>query len=227
VAAFLDTDQRPATRARQAMNLNLEQINQQLQDKSPEEILRWALGLGKRVLTTTSFSPNSAAMLHLVTTIQPDMQVVWIDSGYNVADAYRTAQQIIERLQPNLRVYIPEITAERRNALMGGIPHPADDAELFQEFVRQVKLEPFQRAIDEIRPEVWLTGIRREETEFRKTLDIVTWDNRGLLRVAPLFHWSEEDLLNYMERFDLPSCKHYFDPTKIADNAECGLHTAA
>jgi phosphoadenosine phosphosulfate reductase len=209
------------------MNLDLEQLNRQLQEKSPEEIVRWALGLGKRTLATTSFSPNSAAMLHLVTRIQPDLPVLWIDSGYNVADAYQAAERIIERLQPNLHIYIPRMTAERRSALMGGIPHPADDPGLFDEFVRQVKLEPFQRAIDELKPEVWLTGIRREETEFRKTLDIVTWDNRGLLRVAPLFHWGEQELQEYMAHHDLPTCRHYFDPTKIADNAECGLHTAA
>jgi phosphoadenosine phosphosulfate reductase len=209
------------------MSLDLNKINAELQNSSPEEIVRWALQRSERVITTTSFSPNSAAMLHLVTQVKPDMPVIWIDSGYNMADAYRVAEQLIEQLKLNIRVYTPVITAERRNALMGGIPHPADDPELHAEFTRQVKLEPFQRALDEFKPEIWLTGIRREETEFRKTLDVVSWDNRGLLRVAPLFHLSAEDVQHYMEKYQLPSCKHYFDPTKVADNAECGLHTAA
>ena len=209
------------------MTVDLNQINAELQQLSPEEIVRWALQRSSRVITTTSFSPNSAAMLHLATQVKPDMQIVWIDSGYNMPDAYRVAEQLIEQLKLNIRVYTPTMTAERRNALMGGIPHPGDDPELHAEFTRQVKLEPFQRALDEFKPEIWLTGIRREETEFRKTLDVVSWDNRGLLRVAPLFHWSAEDVQNYMEKYQLPSCKHYFDPTKIADNVECGLHTAA
>lgn len=209
------------------MTLDLNKINAELRDRSPEEIVRWALQRSNRVITTTSFSPNSAAMLHLVTQVKPDMPVIWIDSGYNVPDAYRVAEQLIQQLKLNIHVYTPTMTAERRNALMGGIPHPADNPELHAEFTRQVKLEPFQRALDEFKPEIWLTGIRREETEFRKTLDVVTWDNRGLLRVAPLFHWSAENVQRYMEQYQLPSCKHYFDPTKVADNAECGLHTAA
>lgn len=209
------------------MTLDLNKINAELQNRSPEDIVRWALQRSDRVITTTSFSPNSAAMLHLVTQVKPDMPVVWIDSGYNVPDAYRVAEQLIEQLKLNIKVYTPEMTAERRNALMGGIPHPAENPELHAEFTRQVKLEPFQRALDEFKPEIWLTGIRREETEFRKTLDVVSWDNRGLLRVAPLFHWSAADVQRYMEQYQLPSCKHYFDPTKVADNAECGLHTAA
>ncbi|MDB6060420.1 MAG: phosphoadenylylsulfate reductase [Verrucomicrobiaceae bacterium] len=209
------------------MTLDLNAINTELQNRSPEDIVRWALQRSDRVITTTSFSPNSAAMLHLVTQIKPDMPIVWIDSGYNVPDAYRVAEQLIEQLKLNITVYTPIMSAERRNALMGGIPHPADNPELHAEFSRQVKLEPFQRALYEFKPDLWLTGIRRDETEFRKTLDIVTWDNRGLLRVAPLFHWSADDVQRYMERYQLPSCKHYFDPTKIADNVECGLHTAA
>lgn len=209
------------------MNLDLEAINAELKERSPEDIVRWALQHSQRVITTTSFSPNSAAMLHLVTRVKPDLPVVWIDSGYNMPDAYQVAQQLIEQLNLNIHVFNPLMSAERRNALMGGIPHPADNPELHQEFTRQVKLEPFQRALDQFKPEIWLTGIRREETEFRKTLDIVTWDNRGVLRVAPLFHWTEQDVSDYMQRFELPTCKHYFDPTKVADNAECGLHTAA
>lgn len=206
---------------------DLAKTNAELQNLTPEQIVRWALEQSDRVILTTSFSPNSAAILHLVTQIKPDMPIVWIDSGYNMPDAYRAAEQIINQLKLNIHVYTPIATAERRNALMGGIPHPADNAELHAEFVRQVKLEPFQRAINEFKPEIWLTGIRREETEFRKTLDIASWDNRGLLRIAPIFKWSETDLQEYMQRHQLPTCKHYFDPTKIADNAECGLHTAA
>jgi phosphoadenosine phosphosulfate reductase len=209
------------------MNFDLDKINAELKDLAAEDIVRWALQQNQSVITTTSFSPNSAAMLHLVTQIQPDMPIVWVDSGYNMPDAYRVAEQLIQKLHLHMHIYTPQMTAERRNALMGGIPHPDDNPALHAEFVRQVKLEPFQRALDELKPKIWLTGIRREETEFRKTLDIVSWDNRGLLRVAPLFCWNVEQIQDYMDRFELPTCKHYFDPTKLADNAECGLHTAA
>lgn len=210
-----------------AMNLNLDKINEELRDKSPAEIVQWALNLGQRAVATTSFSPNSGAMLHVLSRIEPTLPIIWIDSGYNMADAYQVAERLIEQLRLNMQVFVPEVTAERRNALMGGIPHPDDDAALYAEFVRQVKLEPFARAVATLKPEVWLTGIRREETEFRKTLDIVSWDSRGLLRVAPLFYWTEQDVNAYMREHALPSCKHYFDPTKLDSKSECGLHTAA
>jgi phosphoadenosine phosphosulfate reductase len=209
------------------LDLDLEKINQQLKDKSPVEIVRWALSLNKRVMGTTSFAQNSAVMLKVITDADADIPVVWVDSGYNVPDTYRVAERLMDQLKPNMKIYIPEMTAERRNAIMGGIPHPDDNPEVHADFTRQVKLDPFQRAVADIEPEVWLTGIRREETDFRKTLDIVSLDNRGIIKVAPIFHWTSEDIQSFMDEHQLPTCKHYFDPTKVADNRECGLHTAA
>ncbi len=208
-------------------DLDLAKYNAELAGKSPQDIIRWALSLGEPVMASTSFSQNAAVMLHLVTEVDASVPVVWVDSGYNVADAYRVAERLMKELKPNMQIFTPTITAERRNAIMGGIPHPDDTPELFQEFTRQVKLEPFDRALATLKPKVWITGIRKEETDFRKGLDILSLDARGLLKVAPIFNWTSDDIARYMAEHKLPSCKHYFDPTKVAENAECGLHTAA
>ena len=208
-------------------DLDLAKISAELAEQYPQDIIRWALSLGEPVMSSTSFSQNAAVMLHLVTSVDRNVPIVWVDSGYNVPDAYRVAERLMKDLKPNMQIYTPEMTAERRNAIMGGIPHPDDTPELFREFTRQVKLEPFSRALDELKPKIWITGIRKEETDFRKGLDILSWDARGLLKVAPIFHWTADDMQRYMSEHQLPSCKHYFDPTKVAENAECGLHTAA
>lgn len=206
--------------------MNLKEINQQLADASPEEIVRWTLGLGKKVITTTSFGKNAAVMLHMIAEYAPDLPVVWIDTGYNLRDTYVVAEKLIKQLGLNMQIFSPEMTSARRDAIMGGIP-TIEDEELHAEFARQVKLEPFDRAIETLQPEVWLTGIRREETDLRKTLDIVSVDGRGLLKVAPIFYWSDEQVETYMQDHELISCRHYFDPTKVHDGRECGLHTSA
>lgn len=206
------------------MDLDLDAINAELRDKGPIEIIQWALSLNETTMSSTSFGPNSALMLHLISQTDQSIPVIWVDHGYNVKDAYLVADEIERTIPFNLQVYTPQMTAERRNALMGGIPH-IDEAEKHAEFTRQVKIEPFARAIAEINPKVWLTGIRHGETEHRKSLDIVSFDNNGLLKVAPIFYWSEEQIEAYMQEHKLPSCAHYFDPTKVHDHRECGLHT--
>ena len=208
------------------MDLDLDKINAQLSGAGPEAVVRWALALQRPTITTTSFGRNAAVLLHLVSEIDKSVPTVWVDTGYNLRDTYLVAEQLIKRFELNVHVYTPEITSERRNAIMGGVPTTAD-AELHQEFTHQVKLEPFSRAVEDLKPEVWLAGLRRDQTEHRRGLDIVSFDGRGMLKVAPLFYWSEDDMEAYMAAHRLPTCRHYFDPTKMQDGRECGLHTSA
>ena len=164
-------------------------------------------------------------MLDIVSSVDPTVPVVWIDTGYNLRDTYEVAEKLMQRLPLNMQVYTPRMSAERWNALYGGIPQ-LDEPELHEQFTRNIKIEPFERALGELRPQLWFTGIRQSETSFRQSLDTVTWDDRrGMLRVAPIFRWSEQDLKDHVERRGLPSCRHHFDPTKVDDNRECGLHT--
>jgi phosphoadenosine phosphosulfate reductase len=209
-----------------ALELDFESVNAGLRDASPQEVVRWALGLGRKTIATTSMGRNAAVMLHLVGQIDKTLPTIWVDTGYNLRDTYVVAERLIRDLEVNIRVYSPEMTSERRNAIMGGIPTVEEEAQ-HADFTRQVKLAPFDQALADFAPEIWLTGIRREETEHRKTLDIVSMDNRGIIKVAPIFYWSEDDVDDYMAQHQLPTCRHYFDPTKVQDGRECGLHTAA
>lgn len=206
--------------------VDIEKINQQLQDASAAEIVAWALAQGKKTIATTSFGKNAAVMLNVISQVDQTVPTVWVDTGYNLRDTYVVADKLIKRIPLDYHVYSPLMTSERRNAVMGGIPTMEDEA-LHTEFTRQVKLEPFNRAISEWAPEIWITGIRQQETEHRKTLDILSWDARGILKVAPLFYWSDEQVEQYMQDNELLSCRHYFDPTKVQDGRECGLHTSA
>lgn len=208
------------------MEIDLAQANAQLKDASPADIVRWALQQNVPTIATTSMGRNAAVMLHLVAQIDKQVPTIWVDTGYNLRDTYIVAERLIRDLELDIHVYSPLMTSERRNAIMGGIP-TVDEEEMHSEFTQQVKLEPFNRALAEFKPTIWLTGIRREETEHRKTLDVVSMDNRGIIKVAPIFYWSDEQVENYMAEHALPTCKHYFDPTKVHDGRECGLHTAA
>jgi phosphoadenosine phosphosulfate reductase len=208
------------------VELDFDSVNASLRDASAQEVVRWALGLGRKSIATTSMGRNAAVMLHLVSEVDKSVPTIWVDTGYNLRDTYIVAERLIRDLEVNIHVYSPQMTSERRNAIMGGIP-TVDEEERHQEFTRQVKLEPFAQALEEFQPDIWLTGIRQEETEHRKSLDIVSRDARGIIKVAPLFYWSEEQVEAYMQQHQLATCKHYFDPTKVMDGRECGLHTAA
>jgi len=202
---------------------DLAAINRQLAGKTAEQIIAWAFQPSHRTLTTTTFGDRSAALLHMVTRLKPDATILWVDTGYNTSATYRFADALIEQLDLNMHIYSPEMTSVRRNVLMGGIPDIADP--LHEEFTRQVKLEPFQRATNVLKPTLWLTGIRRDQSDFRRSLEVLSRTTNGYIKVAPLLNWNENQLDEYLQTHGLPNEPDYFDPTKITDARECGLHT--
>ncbi|OUS08076.1 hypothetical protein A9Q90_04735 [Gammaproteobacteria bacterium 54_18_T64] len=195
-----------------------------MSDAAPLDILAQALDAATRPIISTSFSAYSAVLLHMVQSIRPGTPVVWCDTGFNTPATYRFVDQLVARLDLNLKVFHPAFSAAHLQARYQGIPD-IGTAE-HGEFTQLVKLEPFTRAFREIQPDLWINGIRREETEFRKSQDIFTWDaNRTTTKVAPCFHSTTMNLVDYLLEHNLPSEVDYHDPTKAADNLECGLHT--
>ncbi|MDF1832548.1 MAG: phosphoadenosine phosphosulfate reductase family protein [Porticoccaceae bacterium] len=203
---------------------DLSNANLSMADASPVDILLKALNASKQPIISTSFSAYSAVLLHMVQSVRPGTPVVWCDSGFNTAATYRFVDQLTKDLNLNLKVFHPAISAAHLEARYKGIPEigSAEHAE----FTKIVKLEPFSRAFSELKPDLWINGIRREETEFRKSQDIFTWDAaRATTKVAPCFHCTTMNLVDYLLEHNLPSEVEYHDPTKAAEHLECGLHT--
>ncbi len=204
--------------------MNLDTLNKEFAAQHPQAIIAHALALPLNAVLTTHFGPLEAVILHMASLIKPDIQVVWVDSGYNTKATYRCAEQIIQSLKLNVDVFTPKISAARQEAALGGIPMYTEPSH--KTFTENFKLEPFRRAMAQYKPQVWLTALRKEQTEFRQSLDIFTSDDKGTLKVAPFFHWTEAQMREYLEQHQLPNEDSYYDPTKALENRECGLHTS-
>ena len=203
-------------------NLNLEQLNKELKSKSPAEIISWALNFNSNALVTTNFRPYEVAILHACTQVAPNLKVIWCDTGYNTRQTYKHANELIDLLKLNVHLYVPKQTSAHRDAVMG-IPQIEDP--LHKVFTEQVKLEPFTRAMAEHKPEVWFTNLRSGQTAFRDSIGILSVSKDGVLKVSPFYYWSDEQLDAYLAERNLPNEFKYFDPTKVLENRECGLHS--
>ena len=201
---------------------NIDTYNKLLRRKSPVEIVQWALRFANQPIVTSNFGPYSASMLNLVAQLKKDVKVIWCDTGYNTSFTYKHVEEITNQLNLNLFTYVPRQTSSQRDTIFGGIPTVEDPKHKI--FTEQVKLEPFKRAFAEHRPDVWFTNIRRGQTAFRDTLNILSLSKDGVLKVSPFYYWSDERLAKYLEENNLPNETRYFDPTKVLQNRECGLH---
>ena len=202
--------------------MNIEEINTKLESASPKQIIDWALSVDGKAIVTTNFGPFESVILHLATQSDPDVRVVWIDSGYSIRKTYKFAEKLITDLKLNVEVYTPRVTVSRQDTVFGGVP--AVDAPTHKDFTETFKLEPFRRAMETEQPDVWLTAIRKDQTEFRKNQKIVARTSSGLLKVAPLLNWTEKEMRAYVEEHKIPNEEDYYDPTKVISNRECGLH---
>jgi phosphoadenosine phosphosulfate reductase len=203
--------------------------NQLLHDAPAAEIIRWALNRADgRAVVSTNFRPYEAVILHLVTRVQPDIPVLWVDHGYNRPATYRHAEQLRALLGLNLKPYLPGISPAHYDAVHGGMPEPTpENEERIKAFSTMMKLEPFQRGMRELAPTVWFTALRKVQNPNRAGLDLVSLDgNFGSLKVSPVFHWSDAAMEAYLREHHLPNEWDYFDPAKADDKRECGLHVA-
>lgn len=196
-------------------------LNLRFKGISPEEIVSWAVSKAKKPLVTTNFRPYEAAILFAVTEVQKDIPVVWCDTGYNTANTYKHAAELTATLDLNIDLIVPKQTAAYRNAVLG---IPSIDDEKHQEFTEQVKLEPFRRAMATHQPDVWFTNLRKGQTVLRDSLDILSFSKDGILKVSPFYYWNDAQLDAYLKKRNLPNEHNYFDPTKVLENRECGLH---
>src|SRR5258705_7495232 len=205
------------------------EANAELRNKSALDTVKWAIAQAKgRAIVSTNFRPYEAVILHLCTSAQPDIPVLWVDHGYNRPATYKHAEQLKTLLKLNLKSYLPRLTAAQYDAVHGGSPEPTpENEERIKAFSTVMKLEPFQRGMKELAPTVWLTALRKVQNPNRAELDIVSEDkNFNSLKVSPLFYWNDVDMENYLKQHNLPNEWDYFDPAKADEKRECGLHAA-
>nr|WP_299169268.1 phosphoadenosine phosphosulfate reductase family protein [uncultured Allomuricauda sp.] len=200
----------------------IESLNRQFRGIAPQEIISWALNNSKRPVVTTNFRPYEVAILHAVTDVSTEIPILWCDTGYNTPNTYKHAEALISRLGLNIKLFVPKQTSGHRDAVMG---IPQIDDPLHATFTEQVKLEPFRRAMKEYKPDVWFTNLRKGQTAHRDSLDVLSLSNDGVLKVSPFYYWNDTQLDAYLDNHQLPNEHKYFDPTKVLENRECGLHT--
>jgi len=205
------------------MSLDLAKINADL-GHNAQGLVDWAVGLRLPAIVTTNFRPYEAVILHMVTRANPKIPVVWMDNGYNTEATYRFADEVTKLLKLDLHIYLPRRSRAHREAVEGQTPSLDDPRHAA--FTEEVKLEPFTRALRETAPKVWFTALRATDTAVRAQMDPISVNPDGLIKVAPLLHWSSKDLYQYCETHSLPNNFDYVDPTKGEDNRECGLHLA-
>ncbi len=180
----------------------LNDLNHWLQTQSAGDRIAWAVAtLPDQHALSSSFGAQSAAVLHLVTRSQPDIPVILIDTGYLFAETYRFADELTGRLGLNLKVYRPAIGVAWMEARLGRLWEQGLDG--LEHYNRLRKVEPMQRALNEIGARTWIAGLRRTQTAERGSIEFLELRD-GRWKFHPIADWSDRDVWNYLHDNRLP-----------------------
>lgn len=227
------------------MSRPLPQIRDQLEDLHPAEIVRQAVDeYGPDIAISSSFQSQSLPLLHIVSQVEPGLPVIFLDTGYHFPETLEFRDRVVEQLGLNLKVMRAAISREEF------IDRHGDD--LYRRDPDQCcyinKVEPMRRATEGL--DAWISGIRRNQTDTRASIEIIEENADGVVRVHPMATWTSEDVRAYREEHDLPEhplqvegyvsvgCAPCTDPARGErpgqvregrwsgrDKTECGLHT--
>lgn len=169
--------------------------------KAGERLRRLGERFGGRLAASTSFGIQSAVMLDLIARHAPEIPVVFVDTGYLFPETYRYGQQLVERFGTDLRVYQPEMTAARMEALHGRLWER--DEESRDHYATITKIEPMARALKDLGADLWISGVRRSQSSSRAGRSLVEPQKRTL-KVYPIFDWADAQVAAYMHERRLP-----------------------
>jgi phosphoadenosine phosphosulfate reductase len=182
--------------------LDFEKTNALLEPQTAEQRVGWALDhLRPRIVLSSSFGAQAAVLLHLVTRQWPEIPVVLIDTGYLFSETYRFVDELTARLRLNLKVYRAELSPAWQEARYGRLWEQGIEG--ITRYNRMNKVEPMQRALDELGALGWIVGLRRSQASTRRHLGVVGVQD-GYLKVHPIVDWNDKDVYDYLTRHDLP-----------------------
>jgi len=180
----------------------LKEESLRLEALTPEERLKQAMvWFDGRIAMSSSFGAQSAVSLHMVTQIQPDIPVILVDTGYLFAETYRFIDELTERLKLNLKVYSNPVSSAWQEARQGKLWE--EGIEGIERYNQMNKVDPMDRALDELGIQGWISGIRRQQSSSRENLSVLA-SQKGRIKIHPIIDWTDMDVGKYLTEHGLP-----------------------
>lgn len=179
--------------------------NKQLDALTIEESLSWVLhNLSGNVKFSTSFGIEDQVLTHFISPFYSKIEVFTLDTGRQFNETYEVFQKTQSKYPKiKIQVYYPDESDIQKYTTNHGINGFYDSIENRKEccFIRKVK--PLQRALKNT--DVWITGLRAEQSQNRESMRFLEWDNDNkLIKFNPLLKWSLNEVETAVEKYNIP-----------------------
>lgn len=225
--------------------LNLEKLNNQFETQKPEEIIAWAVKqFSPKFAMTSSFGPESGVLLHMASRVDPMIPVLFLETGYHFPETLGYRDQLAELFGLKNIIDLKADPEKKAKvvAQYDGVPYEKNP-----DLCCQInKVEPLDEALKNYK--AWMSGIRRNQTDVRKSVRIVEEYEGGLYKISPLANFTSRDAWWYLKEHSIPQhplyekgymsigCWPCTRPIQAGDDErsgrwagkakkECGIHT--
>ncbi len=178
----------------------IEAASRQLEGKTPQEILRWAVGnFFPKLTMATAFGPEGNCIIHMLAEIEPRVRIFNLDTGYQFKETLELRERIKDRYGIEVEYVHPELSVAEYEKKHGQPIYAKDPTQCC--FDR--KIVPLRKAV--IGYVAWISAIRKDQTADRAKASIVQWDAKfNLVKVNPLLNWTKKDVWNFIFKNDVP-----------------------
>jgi phosphoadenosine phosphosulfate reductase len=157
-----------------------------LEGRPAAEVVAWAVERFGDGLTLLC-SGQDAVLVDVALTVDPTIEIAFIDTGFHFPETIETMLAIAERYRPRLRVVAPW----RHLAGVGRPSFCCGDH----------KVEQLDVALEG--RTAWLSGLRRADSPDRADTAVVTRDRQGLVKLNPLAAWTDAEVDAYTAAHDI------------------------
>ena len=175
-------------------------LSQAMEDRTPQDILRWSWDTyGDRLTMATAFGAEGCVIIAMLSEITRDVHLFNLDTGYQFPETLETRQRLIDRYGIPIHLVrssqtVPEMEAEHGGPLYGSNPDLCCHIR---------KVVPLEQAL--VGYDAWISAIRRDQAPTRAHAPIIGWDKKfGLTKVNPLANWTKRDVWDYILKNDVP-----------------------
>jgi phosphoadenosine phosphosulfate reductase len=157
-----------------------------------------------KIVFSSSFGIEDQVISHAVFSQKlKNIEVFTLDTGRLFPETYSVWDKTELQYNIKIKAYYPNTNAIESYINTNGINAFYNSVELRKNCCYIRKVEPLNRALQGAN--VWITGLRAEQSENRNDLQEIEWDeDRKLYKFNPLLNWTMDDVETYLKQHAVP-----------------------
>lgn len=150
-----------------------------------------------------SFGAEDMVLLDAIAQNARKIAVFTLDTGRLPEETQSLLDTVREKYPIEIHTYFPDATAIETWVAQNGPNAFYKSVAQREQCCGIRKVQPLKRAL--AGKKSWITGLRREQSQARQTLEIEGWDEaNGLIKINPLLEWSNDDVWGYIKEHGVP-----------------------